>query len=120
LRTELSGESPCRFKDAESERGFKLIELLGVIAILAALLLTALSGAKSRAWTIACLNNMKRFEIHWHAYALDYDDRLVPSISGNSAITNGGGGSIVQTFLRHLSSSGGPFHLDWVNPAVAR
>lgn len=62
--------------------GFTLIELLVVIviiAILAALLLPALAGAKSKAYNISCMNNLRQLQVCWHLYTLDNGDVLPPN-----------------------------------------
>jgi prepilin-type N-terminal cleavage/methylation domain-containing protein/prepilin-type processing-associated H-X9-DG protein len=71
-----------RASKQEARSGFTLIELLVVIAIigvLAALLLPALAGAKVRAQTIACLNNLKQLQVCWHLYIHDNDDVIPPN-----------------------------------------
>ena len=58
-----------------------MLVVIAIIAILAALLLPALTRARMTAQSLNCLDNLKQLNLCWHLYTGDNQDYLVPNNS---------------------------------------
>ena len=113
----MSGPPVIQTLPPRRGRAFTLVELLvviAIVAILAALILPALSRAKIRAQSSFCLNNTKQLAIAWMIYADEHNGQLAYNL-GRSARSPlavpamAGGSTMAQNWVNNV--------LDWeLNP----
>jgi prepilin-type processing-associated H-X9-DG protein len=73
-----------------------LLVVIAIIAILAALLLPALSRAQATAQAVACRNHLKQWGLATQLYVTDHDDFLPPEGTPNPAAADTNAGWYVQ------------------------
>lgn len=107
MKTNLSARSKKKFFHT-SAKPFTLIELLvviAIIAILAAILMPALSSARARGKAMSCLNNTKSQYMFWNNYSDSNDDFVLPRTAyvkkANGSLANGFVWAYIASFYSH-------------------
>lgn len=97
-----------------SKAGFTLVELLvviGIIAVLIAFLLPALSRARENSRRTACLSNLHQLGAAMIMYANQYKDRLPNGNPAGKAKSYDGTNQVLTDFAAFfIDSTGGVFH----------
>lgn len=94
--------NPKRKTHGKHQGAFTLIELLvviAIIAILAGMLLPALSQAKAKAHTTYCMSSQRQLQLCWTLYADDHEDRMVENAQLSGGGSRGGWSSQGPTWL---------------------
>ena len=77
------GSEVCRPRQREAFTLVELLVVVAILAILAALLLPAMAGARGKAQAITCLNNVRQVELACLVYTDEFNDRLPYNLGEN-------------------------------------
>jgi prepilin-type N-terminal cleavage/methylation domain-containing protein/prepilin-type processing-associated H-X9-DG protein len=84
-------------------RGFTLIELLvviAIIAILASILFPVFARARENARRSSCQSNLKQIGLGVMQYTQDYDEMMVPVVTGTTTATSTPWQTLIQPYVK--------------------
>ncbi len=118
MKTDIASPRTNCNSPLQKWKAFTLVELLvviAVVAILAGVLLPALSKAKARAQTIQCLNNLRQLQLGWLLYAGDNSEGLAGNYGGVEGGKYPGASSWVSGWLAYETI---PFDSPWFSDST--